>query len=395
LFFRNMEQGFTWDIGQEVEISTTGEETEEQGMQEAVLASGQIRIPFGLRATDVEPIKEVLDKYPNLQRAMQSITTSTLGKNTMGSYESAVNKFKNFCTEHKYRSDQVTESMLIHYIAWLHDTKATLATISQVKPAIQLMLELQTGKADAITARVQRFLIGAKRQAAEDRLPVRKAPEVSLQLLQKLTETYLLPYQENIYKAPIFRLRTVVRLKVEYYTFCRLADYVKLQACHVERRGEDLEILFPTSKNDQYHNGQRTVVAANRSPTCPVRAIKLYFQRLGFRFGADGGDKRHLHCRIRKFQGRWFAYTHAASLSKAREELKDTLAEIGGAPERTTDKSFKMLGVTQTLSAGVPVEDVARHGRWRTPEMPLRYQHNSFEDRRQTAIKIPGQHITP
>jgi hypothetical protein len=217
------------------------------------------------------------------------------------------------------------------------------------------MLELQTGKADAITARVQRMLTGAKRQAAEDRLPVRKAPEVSLQLLQKLTETFLLPYQENIYKAPIFRLRTVVRLTVEYYTFCRLADYVKLQARHVERRGEDLKILFPTSKNDQYHNGQRTVVAANRSPTCPVRPIKLYFQRLGFRFGADGGDKRHLHCRIRKFQGRWFADTHAASLSKARKELKDTLAEIGGAPERTTDKSFKMLGVTQTLSAGVPV----------------------------------------
>jgi hypothetical protein len=342
----------------------------------------------------VAPINNIIEKFPGLQGAMQNIINNTIGKNTMRAYESAIRRYRNFCEEHGYEVEQTTEDVLVHYIAWLHEQNATLAIISQVKPAIQLLLEIQTGKAEVFTPRVMRMLVGAKRKAAENRQPVKKAPEVTLRLLQTMVEKYVLQYQDNIYKAPIYRLRTVTQLVVEYYTFCRLADYSKLQAQHVELRGNDMKILFPTSKNDQYHNGQRTVITANGSATCPVRVLRLYYQRLGFRFGAAGGDTRYLHCRIRKFGGQWFADSHAASMGKAREELKDLLQELGRGPERVTDKSFKMLGVTKTLNAGVPVDDVARHGRWRTADMPLRYQHNSFETKKKIAGKIPGQEAT-
>ncbi len=79
----------------------------------------------------------------------------------------------------------------------------------------------------------------------------------------------------------------------------------------------------------------------------------------------------------------------AASIGKAREELKKLLEDMGVNSSGVTDKSFKMLGMTNTLEAGTPAEEVALHGRWRSTEMPLRYKHNSQEYKKRTAAKVP------
>ena len=55
-----------------------------------------------------------------------------------------------------------------------------------------------------------------------------------------------------------------------------------------------------------------------------------------------------------------------------------TMTEMGLSAREVTDKSFKLLGVTEALKAGMTLEEVAQHGRWRTMEMPLRYKHNSI-----------------
>ena len=54
-----------------------------------------------------------------------------------------------------------------------------------------------------------------------------------------MVDTYLASFQDNIFGANVFKLRTIIRLLVEYYTCCRGADYIGLQAPHFERGGED------------------------------------------------------------------------------------------------------------------------------------------------------------
>jgi hypothetical protein len=136
--------------------------------------------------------------------------------------------------------------------------------------------------------------------------------------------------------------------------------------------------------------GQVTVVTANGTELCPVKITELYFSRFGYRWGQEGGDERFLHARIWKTGGRHVIDGQtAASLSKAREELKRLLRDMGEESRGVTDKSFKMLGVTGTLEAGTSAEEVALHGRWRSTDMPLRYKHNSQAFKKQTAAKVP------
>jgi len=79
---------------------------------------------------------------------------------------------------------------------------------------------------------------------------------------------------------------------------------------------------------------------------------------------------------------------HLASESLPREELQELLRDMGVQWAGVTDKSFKMLGMTETLQAGVSVQKVALHSRWRTAEMPLRYKHNSDDYKKEVAAKI-------
>ena len=72
---------------------------------------------------------------------------------------------------------------------------------------------------------------------------------------------------------------------VEYFTFCRFADYQQLQAKNIEEVGEDLLITFPSSKNDQYHNGQSTLLKRNGTDFCPVLVVKLYYKGIASGLG--------------------------------------------------------------------------------------------------------------
>ena len=54
-----------------------------------------------------------------------------------------------------------------------------------------------------------------------------------------------------------------------------------------------------------------------------------------------------------------------------------------------SDKSFKMLGVTGMMEAGMTAEEVSIHGQWRSKDMPMRYKHNSAEYKTNMAAKVP------
>jgi hypothetical protein len=62
---------------------------------------------------------------------------------------------------------------------------------------------------------------------------------------------------------------------------------------------------------------------------------------------------------------------------------------VGRDPVGKTHKSVKMTGMTKTLEAGVPLPEVGHQGHWQSPEMALRYKHNSLEYKRGIARRVP------
>ncbi len=351
---------------------------------------GEIQLPLGLSRQGIETVDDLLTRHPELQRSIEEMSAGPLADGTMKNYKGMLKKLQEFCRDKKYDYNKLTEATILHFLAELNDKGARYAALNQVKPAIVLLLEMQTGSASAFTKRADRWLEAAKRKASKKRQPTRKAGEVTLGMLKAMVDKYITPFKDNIGAADIFKLRAVTKMVVEYFTFCRFADYKELQAKHFEEIGVDLLVTFPSSKNDQYHNGQSTLLKRNGSDLCPVRIVKIYFKRLGFKFGSQGGDTSYLHCVIRKRAGSRYADgRQAASQATSREEMTATLLDMGFNPVRITDKSFKMLGVTEALRAGMTLEQVAQHGRWRTTEMPLRYKHNSMDYKADLASRIP------
>jgi hypothetical protein len=52
-----------------------------------------------------------------------------------------------------------------------------------------------------------------------------------------------------------------------------------------------------------------------------------------------------------------------------------------------------MLGVTKTPVTSAVAEELALHCRWRSLDMPLRYNYNSQYYKIKTATKVPQEHI--
>jgi hypothetical protein len=312
---------------------------------------------------DSDAVATVLRKAPDLEDSIKELQNNVLAKGTMTNYAAGQRRFREFCGREGYPMERLEETVLIHYIGELNARRTSYATLCQTKAALVLEDEMRNGKSVAFTDRVDRYLDAAKRLAAQRREPVKKATEVNLEQLKRMVAKYITPHRRDIFKVNPFKFRTIYRLVIEYFTLCRLSDYRKLQAKHIRRVGLNMEITFPSSKNDQMHQGQVTALAANGTELCPVRLTALYFGRFGLQFGSEKGDSTYLHFRIRKTQGQWQADGRVpASSSKAREELHGLLRDMDMDTAGVTDKSFKMLGVTSMIENGAQSEEVALHG---------------------------------
>jgi hypothetical protein len=264
-----------WDVAIELEVHTEQTPVRDQATT----------LPFGLHHQDIGPLDEILAANPELKQTAHDLLNKPLAKSTMTHYGAAIRKYEEFCNSNGYNYKVPTEKSVLHYITFLTTIKVSLSTLNQVPAALDLLMDLQPKQPSPFTPLVNRVLEGARRKAAEFREPVKKAGEVKLETLQNMVARFIMAYQDNIAEANIYRQRTITRLVVTYFTFCRLSDFRQLQARHVEDKGDILEIVFPTQKNDQYHRGSRTVLVANGGPFCPVKIVRLYFQRLGLRFG--------------------------------------------------------------------------------------------------------------
>jgi len=236
LFCRSMEgELFIEEVAAEIEIGGGGE------VQEAAEVPTAVRLPFGIQVEDMGLAQGVMHRKPHLQAVLQQLSEGMLAKGTMKSYSSALAKFDKFCLENGHILAGITEDAMMEYILELAHKKASFHILSQVRPALKAKLELQKGNTDDFTLRLDRLLEGALREAASRKEPTKKATEISLDLLKRLMGKFVLLFRGREGEADIYRLRTVCRVVVEYFTFCRGADYAKLQLKHLKQIGEDIQ----------------------------------------------------------------------------------------------------------------------------------------------------------
>ena len=259
----------------------------------------------------------------------------------------------------------------------------------KVIPALKLLAD-SLDKSFILTEYLKRLVMGLKRQTAQFREPVKKAAELPLDTIRHLVCKELTELADTPGLINPINLRTLFRITVEYFLHCRFQDFSRLEARHFLLTESGIEVTFPGGKNDQMHQGSSSTLVANGLSFCPVQITKLFFQREGFLFANDGSDHSKVNCRIRKNGGSWvFQPTQVLGRTTAIEQLRKLLAKYGFPFMSVTDKSAKMEGVTQSLDAGVPLEEVQLHGRWETLEMPMRYKRNSSNFKLKIEANVP------
>ena len=296
-----------WNIEREETVVTSGhsenttvarhrQERNKDEMRRMVMAA-EVRIPLGLRQDQVQPVDELAAEFPELKQSMAEVMGSQLAGSTLNNYTSALGRFQDFCTNQGYDYSDLTEKMVIHYVMELNKQKVSYSILCQIRPALNLLEEMHKGCASAFNPRADRMLDRAMCVAATRRQPVKKAAEVDLDWMKKQVAEAVWNKLENNNKVDCYKFRLLLRLVLEYYTLCRLSDYQKLQARHLELVQGGLQITFPAAKNDQMHRGNVTMLEKNWSVICPVRLVSEYCKMLGLRVGGGAGDDRHMFCR--------------------------------------------------------------------------------------------------
>ncbi len=177
-------------------------------------------------------------------------------------------------------------------------------------------------------------------------------------------------------------------MAIIYHTLCRLDCFMKLQARHFELVGPDIVVTFPAAKNDQFHKGNQSCLVATGTAFCPVRITRIFFFRFGLRFGEAEGDLTFVNFQLRK------ADATSRPIPGSRLSRSQATADLGallraaGVQVRATEKSIKMAGVSAMFQAGATALEVMHTGRWNSPDIPLRYKHNSHAFKRAVAAKV-------
>jgi hypothetical protein len=348
-------------------------------------------IPFGLETTTSNILSEILALDGSLTQSVAGLMAQAKASGTMENYERTTRRFADFCGSKGYSYPEFGEKAVLHFVIQLDNDKVSMATLCQVKPALQLVEKLSGRPDSAWTDLVDIFMVAAKRRAASMKPAVKKAGILPPDTLHRLHEVCFIPHVENELAADPVLLRTYVRSVVIYFTFCRFNCYSKLRAQDLEDKGSSIQITFKSAKNDQFHDGKITYLVENESPVNPVRIVRSYFRICGFSFGRESGDVSLLNCVIRRKRTGWTADgRRGIGYTTATKNTREMLAKVGIFSDRATDKSFKMLGVTKTMDQGTALEDVMQQGRWRTVSMPLHYKVNSDQFKERIASNVPA-----
>ena len=366
-------------------------------IQETVEIPAEIG-PVQQQAPSVHPLTEVLasrtaiaaviGKVPALAQPALQCLLGAKAATTTRAYTSVINKFSAFCATNNLPFPLFTTEAVVQYLLQMVADGAAFNALASLRPALSY-LEQAAGRDTVFTPDAVLLLEGAKRRAKAKSQPVKKAPALLPEELARAIALAFPPGNAHGHADAVL-VRTAFRILIVYHTLCRLSCFRLLKAKHFEKVGPDIVITFPAAKNDQFHKGQQSVLPASGGDFCSVHICEIFFRRFHLRFGAQEADDSFLLFQLRKSGGELLPIgSRCLAASTATSDLRRLLAAVG-IHRPVTDKSVKMSGVTAAFAAGATTTEVMHIGRWRSPNIPLHYKHNSFAFKKAVASKVPA-----
>ena len=169
------------------------------------------------------------ENYPSteqgsLSHSMQRLLVRSKANGTLRSYSASINQWVKFTADKKLPTDPASVFGVSRYITEPADTNCSFSTLSAISPALTMLHETQNhDSVPAIKSPIVKLLLtGAKREAAERRGPVKKAPVLTQTQIHSVVDLLWSKGIGQVDKSlSLSTWRAAVKIYTMYKTLCR------------------------------------------------------------------------------------------------------------------------------------------------------------------------------
>jgi site-specific recombinase XerD len=319
---------------------------------------------------------------------MENEITSALGNHDLGepqhpSIHGLVNSYIHLATSDNtrkaYRHD------IRHYESWGGKLPATSDLIARYLEAYAATLNPRTlarrliaikhwhtyqGFPDPTThPAIQKTMSGILRVHGK---PKNKARAITPEELKRI-HTYL--QNKNTFAS----IRDNALLQTGFFGALRRSELVAIQYQHITWDKAGIEILLPTSKTDQIHEGQYCVIPYGNDTLCPVRTLKYWLEESGIQSGAI----------FRRITLGDHLGNEALTPLSINQILKKCASAAGITDiSAISSHSLRRGLATSAARAGAPLQAIMRAGRWKQTNTVMEYIEASSRFTENAATKV-------
>jgi integrase len=153
-------------------------------------------------------------------------------------------------------------------------------------------------------------------------------------------------------------------LQVGFFAALRRSELVAIEHQHLDWQEQGVDILLPSSKTDQAHQGQFSAIVPGKGVLCAVNALKAWLELSEIRNG-------YVFREIKKGQK---LTDHALSPLAVNYILKKRAHQCGLAfAEKLSGHSLRRGLATSASLAGAKLSAIMRQGRWKNLNTVMEY----------------------
>lgn len=187
--------------------------------------------------------------------------------------------------------------------------------------------------------------------------PKDKAPALSPEDLQKMVAALS---QDS----SLISTRDNAILQIGYFGALRRSEIINIHYEHIKWQKEGIEILLPSSKTDQAHEGQYCAIPYGNDVLCPIKALENWLAKSNIKEGA-------VFRRVTKNGKINTSPLTALSINHIVQRCA-VLAALPNAND-ITPHSLRRGLATSAASANASIKTIMRAGRWKQVNTVMEY----------------------
>jgi integrase len=203
-----------------------------------------------------------------------------------------------------------------------------------------------------------------------------KKEPISIDTLDKIVAKYTTPDSE------LKDLRTALLSVLGFFGLFRASELTNIKAKDITVNPDHLIIFVPTSKTDQYRNGNQVFIAQTNGHLCPHALLLRYFS-LASSIHSDSDEYifRSLQASRRGTTATALA-SKRLSYTRLREIIKETISSIGLDPKQYSTHSLRSGGASFMANSQGNNPNLNRllklQGRWKSDTSKDMYAKDSI-----------------